>query len=199
MDSIELKRVEIRWLIIGLMTVPFAIFLVGFYLGLNQAKLTSEFQPTIAKATEEKKQVIEEALTLPVPPVAQAIIEEPPKAVEPPMPQEQPISMEVVVLQEKDIEEKIEKMPKDISLEDLSQNLFAVQAGNFSTPENAEKFSHSLKNKGINAKVIGNATRTGKNSYRVVIGIFNDKSNAELAAAEQHQQHNIDTYVAKLY
>ncbi len=198
MNSIELSRVEIRWLIIGLMTVPFAVFLVGFNLGMYQAQATSKALPVVMEKKPVSKDVIEE-------PFVQTEMELPPiQQQEEAQPNEPPISMEVVVLQQdKDtepqhIEQRIKKA-SILDMEDLSQNLFAVQAGNFSSPENAEKYSHALKNKGVNAKVIGNATKTGKNTYRVVIGIFNDRTNAELAALQQKEEHEIDTYVAKLY
>jgi len=197
MNSIELSRQEFRWMLIGLITIPFVVFLSGFYLGLAQHGNEQNVQPSetlTSVAVEENSEspttlaLAEERVETPAqrervaeetPPVEEIVAIEEPE----PMPEQPPV---------------VETTPQ-LKLEQLSKHLFAIQVGNFTNAANADNYKRRLQAKGIDAQVIGNISANHKPGYRVITGLYGDEKSAITAAIQQESEHDIDSYVAMLY
>ncbi|MFC1750585.1 SPOR domain-containing protein [Pseudomonadota bacterium] len=212
MVPIEITRVELRWLIAGLITVPFIVFLAGFYIGSTHQGISQNLElssqeepspePLITENTENTEN-IENKLPLPVPALvsAPAPVSVPelsnqvkiPKAIDEKTESKPTMPVEVIALEGSTIE------LDEVGINQMPSNLFAVQVGNFSNSNNAADYQKWLHVKGINARVLGNTTSDGKPTYRVIIGLFTNETAARSAAKQHKHQKNQDAYVAVLY
>lgn len=194
MNPIEITRVEFRWLLSGLITIPFIVFSTGFYMGASaqdisqnphissQAKSTPEPAHTNYSIPHNQFQSfdsikIADHMTDSVYTKSEPLTQIPVEVV---TPEKQAIALD------------------EINLNLIPQHLYTVQVGNFSDLNNAGSYKVKLQSKGVNARILGNTITKGKPTYRVIIGLFTNESAAQKAAAQHEYQQNQDAYVATL-
>jgi cell division septation protein DedD len=77
----------------------------------------------------------------------------------------------------------------------LSENVFVVQAGAFTHVSNAQALRKKYEGKGYNAYITLSGTEENKRLYRVCIGRFIDRKKAEIFAQEIKKTENLPAIV----
>ncbi len=169
MDALNLTKRDIVCLLAASALIPVACFMAGFLIAGKAAYAAAVPVPadTAAIVSREKS---DKPLTL--------LAEMPANTAEP----DTDVQLEV---------------PESEAEAPARHTQYLVQAGLFSTAQNAERYVGTLARKGISARVI-DAERSGARHYRVVIGTFPSRGQADTYLAGVERVHDIDLYVVRV-
>ncbi len=155
-------------------------FILGYYVGkgtrTNTEKVISEEKPAInTKEEKPKSEPVEKVAEKVNKPETETVKKEAPKK-EPPKPK--PATVEET---------------KPFPIQSKTANYYTIQVGAFSSKAEAEKLKRRLKKKGYTVFI--NTSKRGKILYRVRVGRFLKRSDAEAAALKLSINEKLKTFI----
>lgn len=178
MDTLDLTKRDIVCVLAACTLIPVACFIAGFLIAGNTTAAAPAAPTSAVSAVIEQDEAVsdlaydadDESLTL---------LAEVPNG-------------------EAEAADSIPAEPETPAIESAGPSeQYLVQAGLFSTAQNAERYVGTLARKGISAQVF-DTQREGTRYYRVVIGTFAEVALADAYLMNVERLHNIDLYVARV-
>lgn len=177
--ELQLSSSQLILIFIAILVLGIVVFLLGVSVGKKQGKIVEETQLA-------EKQVEQISQPKPVPP------KESEDAINQELESHQKAS------EEKAIEEKItappaakpKVEPKKPAASSQSQNVYWIQVGAYSSQQNAINLVEEYKGKGYNAVIIEPSPTDRRKLYRVRLGGYPSREQAEKAREELARQEN---------
>jgi rare lipoprotein A len=163
-------------------------------------------EPTQTTLPEENKQPKPIAETAPVSPTPQEppTTEEPPtkqespSTQEPPTPQESPTKQEPPSTQESRTPQESPTKQEPPSTQESPSTGIVLQLGAFGNKDNANNFIQKINNQGFSNLFVKEFSQGEKTLYRVYLGVFLSKTEAETAQKELKEKAGIEGVVTEL-
>ena len=181
MDTLNLTKRDIVCVLAACALIPVVCFIAGFLIaGKGHATVAAApFAPvlTVTPASENEEAVSEHASNAGYQPL--------------------PLAVEVASGEAGALANTLAE-PETPAIEPAGPGeQYLVQAGLFSSAQNAERYVGTLAGKGISAQVL-DTQREGTRYYRVVIGTFAEEAQATAYLMDVERLHDIDLYLARV-
>jgi cell division septation protein DedD len=186
--ELQLSSSQLILIFIAILVLGIVVFLLGVSVGKKQAKVQGETQ-LASKPTEQ----ITQEKPIPQKEKSESI--------------DQELASHEKVQEEKAPEEKIKAQPAKSKPEPAkqappkqTQNNYWIQVGAFSSQQNANAIAEEYKNKGYNAVVLAPSSSDRSKLYRVRLGGYASREEAETARdklARQEQKQKTDYLIVR--
>ncbi len=186
--ELQLSSSQLILIFIAILVLGIVVFLLGVSVGKKQAKVQGETQ----LASKPAEQITQEK-PIPQKEKSESI--------------DQELASHEKVQEEKAPEEKIKAQPAKSKPEPAkqappkqTQNDYWIQVGAFSSQQNANAIAEEYKNKGYNAVVLAPSSSDRSKLYRVRLGGYVSREEAETARdklARQEQKQKTDYLIVR--